>query len=253
MLKGLIRKVFYNAGYEVLSRQTITRHEGIPEASEGDSKAMAVAGKFSMTPTARQWALLQAVKHVSANRIAGDIVECGVWKGGNLILCGLLLKDLNDPRPIWGYDTFEGMSEPTEDDYRFLTREQAMQDWQIAKRDDHVDWCYSPLDEVKSNFENEVRTDELRLVKGKVEDTLQNESNLPAKISILRLDTDWYESTKVELEVLYPRLVPGGILIIDDYGEWAGAKRAVDEFFASENVWMHRVDYSCRLMIKPGS
>ena len=88
------------------------------------------------------------------------------------------------------------------------------------------------------------------MVKGKVENTLTKNENLPKKISILRLDTDWYESTKFGLEVLYPKLSNGGILIIDDYGFWRGAQKAVDEYFKDQHVWMHYVDYSCRLIIK---
>jgi hypothetical protein len=73
---------------------------------------------------------------------------------------------------------------------------------------------------------------------------------LPEKISILRLDTDWYESTKIELEILYPLLEPGGVLIVDDYGHFEGAKKAVDEYFCDSKPWMQYVDYSCRLIIK---
>lgn len=90
----------------------------------------------------------------------------------------------------------------------------------------------------------------MHFIKGKVEDTLRDERNLPEKIAVLRLDTDWYESTKVELEVLYPRLRPGGVLIIDDYGYWQGARKAVDEYFADRPVLLHRIDHTCRVMVK---
>ena len=92
--------------------------------------------------------------------------------------------------------------------------------------------------------------DNVQLITGKVEDTLLKKENLPQSISILRLDTDWYESTKIELEVLYPRLVKGGILIVDDYGLWNGSRRAVDEYFKDSNVWLHYIDEDCRLLIK---
>ena len=88
------------------------------------------------------------------------------------------------------------------------------------------------------------------LIKGKVENTLRNIKKLPKKISILRLDTDFYESTKIELEVLFPRLVKGGVLIIDDYGFWKGAKKAVDEYFSDYRQFFHYIDHSCRLLIK---
>ena len=91
---------------------------------------------------------------------------------------------------------------------------------------------------------------DIYFIKGKVEETLNVKQNIPDKISLLRLDTDWYSSTKKELEVLYEKVSPGGVIIIDDYGHWGGAKKAVDEFFKGKYVWMHYVDYACRLIIK---
>ena len=87
-------------------------------------------------------------------------------------------------------------------------------------------------------------------IKGKIEETLPG--YIPRKISILRLDTDWYESTKHELEHLYPILSPGGVLIIDDYGHFAGARKAVDEYFSGleKPPYMPRIDYSGRIIIK---
>jgi hypothetical protein len=111
------------------------------------------------------------------------------------------------------------------------------------------DLCYSSYEEFCKNISKETSFENIKVIKGKVEDTLLEEMNLPENISILRLDTDWYESTKIELEILYKRLVKGGILILDDYGHWTGAKKAVDEYFG-EDVWLHYVDYSCRYVIK---
>ena len=83
-----------------------------------------------------------------------------------------------------------------------------------------------------------------------MEETLKNGENLPNKISILRLDTDFYESTKIELKYLYPLLVEGGILIIDDYGSWLGSKKATDEYFSNKINFMHFIDHSARMIIK---
>ena len=105
-------------------------------------------------------------------------------------------------------------------------------------------------DDVKKNIKNNTNFDNIFLIEGKVEETLKNKKNIPKKISILRLDTDFYKSTKIELEILFPRLVKGGVLIIDDYGYWRGAKKAVDEYFSNYRQFMHYVDYSCRLLIK---
>ena len=234
----------------------IPRSEPTPEATDEHLKIMNTCSKYTMTSRSRQWALIQSVEWIAKKNIEGDIVECGVWRGGNLILCGLMLKAFNLDRLIWGYDTFTGMSEPTEDDYLVDNPESKnsslIRDKWLAKQKSQgiTDWNYVTKDEVASNFSKEVGTDNLKLIRGKVEDTLTIESNLPEKISILRLDTDWYESTKVELEVLFPRLQKRGVLIIDDYGRWAGSRKAVDEFFEGYGfVWLHRVSKSCRLYV----
>jgi hypothetical protein len=85
---------------------------------------------------------------------------------------------------------------------------------------------------------------------GKVEDTIP--ADIPEKIALLRLDTDWYESTKHELIHLFPRLQKGGVLIIDDYGFWKGARKAVDEYFAENNIQilLNRIDDTGRMAIK---
>lgn len=223
----------------------------IPEASAEEIELLTIAARYSMTSTPRLWAVVQAMRHIARQNIEGDIVECGVWKGGNLILCALMAQKLGLTRRIWGFDTFEGMAEPSDHDVRVGTTETFQQHWQAATKDGVTDWCYSPYEEVEQNFRKEVGGGELKLIKGKVEDTLKDPANIPDKIALLRLDTDWYESTKKELDVLYPRLQRGGVLIIDDYGYWAGAKKAVDEYFGAAPLWLHRIDHTCRLAIKP--
>ena len=128
--------------------------------------------------------------------------------------------------------------------------------WQLIwkEKDINVDNIhgYAPIEMVKQNFKNNTSDiNDLFLVKGKVEDTLKIPSNIPEKISILRLDTDWYESTKIELEVLYPRLVKNGVLIIDDYGEWSGSRKATNEYFKDKKVAMFKIDRAARLIFKP--
>ena len=112
-------------------------------------------------------------------------------------------------------------------------------------------WTKASLDDVK-NFSKKLFSDidEFNFIKGKVEDTLKDKRNLPNKISLLRLDTDLYESTKIELNILYPLLVEKGILIIDDYGDFQGCRKAVDEYFSDKNVLMISVDKSCRVIVK---
>ena len=112
-------------------------------------------------------------------------------------------------------------------------------------------WAYSPIKEVKENMQKTgYPVDKLNYIIGKVEETLKN--TRPDKIALLRLDTDWYESTKIELEMLYPLIVQDGVLIIDDYGHFSGAKKAVDEYFMTINrpPLFNRIDYTGRLIIK---
>ena len=147
------------------------------------------------------------------------------------------------------------MSEPTKYDDNFLDVN-AKEEWLKNKSKDDINLsfnCYSSLDDVKENlkmYSQNKNLDDVKLIMGKVEETLSINSNLPNEITILRLDTDWYESTKIELDILYPKLVNGGVLIIDDYGHWKGARKAVDEYFFGKKVIKNFIDYSCRMIIK---
>lgn len=199
---------------------------------------------YTMTNEERLVTLIRACDYVLKNNIEGSFVECGVWKGGSsLLIADYLYNNNAADRKLYMYDTFEGMSAPTKDDVQY--------DGQLAedmlKRGEVV--CYSPFDEVvqtmkKSSFTN------FEMIKGKVEETIP--AVLPEKIALLRLDTDWYESTKHELVHLFPLVERGGIIIIDDYGWWDGAKKAVDEYITENNlkIFLSRVDYSCRMAVK---
>jgi len=223
----------------------------VPEVSNEQAEEISTGSRYSMTTIERHWALIQAIEHIHREGIDGDIVECGVWRGGNLVIAAMAQRRLGRSGTIWGYDTFEGMSAPTDADRALHYDEVAVDTFEKKQRGEFSDWCYSPIDEVQANLARHVADADVRLVKGMVEDTLFDQANLPERIAILRLDTDWYESTKVELEVLYPRLAPGGVLIIDDFGDWAGAKLAVEEYFEPQPIWLHRVDRACRLAVKP--
>jgi len=222
----------------------------VPEISNEQADEISIGSRYSMTTIERQWALIQSIEYIHRAGIDGDIAECGVWRGGNLIIAAMVQRRLGRAATIWGYDTFEGMPAPTEVDRALHYEEVAAATFKKKQRGEFSDWCYCPIDEVKANLARHQADVDVRLVKGKVEDTLVDPANLPERIALLRLDTDWYESTKIELEVLYPRLVPGGVLIIDDFGDWAGAQLAVEEYFCDRPVWMHRVDRACRLAVK---
>jgi hypothetical protein len=207
---------------------------------------------FTMTSFERMIALARAVDYLIQNNIEGDFVECGVWKGGSaMLMAKSLLEAKTTDRLIYLYDTFEGMSEPSEKDVSFFGKKAKSLLQQQSIEVQHSVWCYSAIDEVKSNLiKVGYPEDNFIFVQGKVEDTIPKV--LPQKIALLRLDTDWYESTKHELTHLYPLLVEGGILIIDDYGHWLGCKKAVDEFIQEKKLklYLNRIDYTGRIAVK---
>lgn len=180
----------------------------------------------TMTSAERIKGLHTALISVYENKISGDFVECGIYKAGNIIIAKKFFDSLNIKKVVYGYDTFEGMTPPTEKDSK-----KAKRTWDGKAK---CEAGYELVLEILSGHNiNEI---DVRLIKGDVSKTLRVEDNLPKQISILRLDTDFYDSTRVELEILYPRLESGGYLIIDDYGHWAGCKAAVNEYFGEEFV-----------------
>lgn len=214
-----------------------------------DRAIVASCQPYTMTSPERLAALVDAVRYVEARGIEGDIVECGVWKGGSCMAIAKTLQSLGvTNRTIYLYDTFDGMSEPTEHDREASTGTTAEELLDSADKSETV-WAYSPIEEVKQNVGRTGYPDSLlRFVKGKVEDTIPD--TISDKIALLRLDTDFYESTRHELQHLYPRLAQGGVLIIDDYGHWAGARKAVDEYFAADPILLNRIDYTGRISVK---
>lgn len=209
---------------------------------------------YTMTGIERMFALYKAVEYVVKNKIEGDFVECGVWKGGSsMLIAKTLLKFGVNDRRIWMYDTYEGMVEPGEED-QDPSGHSAHEVWKSLVREDNKSgWCVSSLAEVKKNLEStNYPSNLLNFVEGKVEDTIPK--NKPTdEIAMLRLDTDWYESTRHEMNNLFPQLVQKGIIIIDDYGHWLGAKKAIDEYVDQNKItlFLHKVDYTARIAVKP--
>ncbi len=206
-----------------------------------------------MTSPERVAVLVEATRHLVSCGIKGDFVECGVWKGGSAMAAAMALLSCGDTRrDFWLYDTYEGMSKPTDADVSY---DGEVAEQQLQQQDIHNPrsvWCYSPLEEVRNNLASiQYPTQQIHFIKGKVEDTLPEQ--MPERIALLRLDTDWYESTKHELVHLYPRLISGGVLIVDDYGYWQGSRRAVDEYFEhhAPRPLLVRIDATARIAIKP--
>lgn len=209
--------------------------------------------EITATSPARIVGLMDAVRYVVKNAIPGCVVECGVWRGGSVVVAALTLLELGDTsRDVYLFDTFEGMSEPTLRDRFADGTPVAAVLRRLERRDDGSIWAMSPIDRVKANvLATGYPAEKFHFVQGKVEDTLPGRA--PERIALLRLDTDWYESTRHELEHLYDRLCPGGVLIIDDYGHWQGAREAVDEFFSARGYspLLGRLDETGRMFVKP--
>jgi len=208
---------------------------------------------YTMTSNERLYGLIESVQYVIKNNIPGDFVECGVWKGGSMMAIAETLKKLGvTDRNLYLYDTFAGMTAPTEDDVDQLNRDASTQLTQDANNKlESTVWAYSGLAEVKNNLAKTNYPAELiHYIEGDVLLTIPQ--TISTQIGLLRLDTDWYESTKHELIHLYPKLVSKGVLIIDDYGFWKGSRKAVDEYIQEQNIslLLHRMDETGRSAIK---
>ncbi len=240
-------------GYKLVRKQAATNEaRNLPvELDQHDRANIVAAQPYTMTSPERLAALVLAIRHIVRNQISGSIVECGVWKGGSMVAAARTLAHLDDrTRELYLFDTFEGMPPPTEHDRSLDGRSAAEQ--LASDRPDGVIRAIAHLDVVKAAMAT-TGYDPARIhyLKGKVEETIPGAA--PDRIALLRLDTDWYESTRHELMHLYPRLVPGGVLIIDDFGHWQGARRAVDEYFGGmcPAPLLNVIDYTGRIGIKP--
>ncbi len=208
------------------------------------------ARPYTMTGNDKLHALITATRYIDRYQIPGSVVECGVWRGGSMHAVARTLDQLGDhERDLYLYDTFEGMTEPTDKDLRYDGESAS----RILARADKQSWVWASasLEDVQAGFETvPYPSERLHFIKGPIEETVPAE--MPDEIAILRLDTDWYESTVHELEHLYPRLVPGGVLILDDYGHWQGSRQAADEFLdrTGERLLLLRAD-SGRVAVKP--
>jgi len=187
--------------------------------------------EWTMTGPTKLDALIEAVRYIERYDVPGDVVECGVWRGGSMQAVALALLDAGDTsRELHLFDTFEGMPPPTDEDARTVGGDVTSAAELLATSDrDSKMWAAATLEDVQDGMaRTSYPADKIHYHRGLVEETTPQEA--PERIALLRLDTDWYASTKHELEHLYDRLVPGGVLILDDYHSWDGAKQAVDEW-----------------------
>jgi len=210
----------------------------------------------TMTRHSKIHFLIHAVQYVERHEIPGAVLECGVWRGGSMLAVAHTLLRLGaTDRDLYLFDTFAGMPPATERDVR-LSGEHA-DELLTGEGPGPMAWArpgnfVATLADVEKGFAGVAYPKErVHFVPGRVEDTVPDRA--PDEIAILRLDTDWYESTKHELTHLYERLSPGGVLIIDDYGTWQGSKEATDEFLdkTGEPLLLTRVSRA-RVAVKPG-
>ncbi|HEY7298440.1 MAG TPA: TylF/MycF/NovP-related O-methyltransferase [Xanthobacteraceae bacterium] len=204
---------------------------------------------YTMTSIERLYAMHNAVEYVARAGVSGAIVECGVWRGGSMMMAALTLAALGKiDRELILFDTFAGHPRPNperdlKDHYEFWL--------QRRRTDESSSWAEATLEEVRANLSSTgYPLDRMKLVKGIVQASIP--AAAPEAIALLRLDTDWYDSTAHEMRHLYPRLVPGGVLIVDDYGEMQGQKQAIDEFCQQNGVvlLLNRIDSSGRIAVK---
>lgn len=232
----------------VINSQTALKWR-MPDVDSEVRETFGRVAPFTMTSPQRIAAVCDAVRYVTKAGISGAYVECGVWRGGSSMAAAITLISAGDQdRDLLLFDTFEGMSAPGEHDFRAEDKTAAASLLDQAEKTEKI-WCRASIEDVAANMAlTGYPSDKIHLCRGMVEQTLPDQA--PESIAILRLDTDWYESTRHELEHLYPRLAVGGVLIIDDYGYWAGARKAVDEYFADRPILLNRIDRTGRIAVK---
>jgi O-methyltransferase len=238
-----VKWLFRRMGYDIVEgdRVLAPRDDFPPDFERTEIEDYLSVAPYTLTGPLRTISLIRSIRYLVQNRISGDIVECGVWKGGSMMAVAKTLLRLNDEdRCLWLYDTYAGMSQPTAVDISVCN---------VSAQD--LDYLRVGLDDVrKAVLSTGYDEGKVFFVKGRVEEALP--ARMPEQIALLRLDTDWYESTYHELVHLFPRLVRGGVLIIDDYGHWQGARKATDEYLQKNSICMllGRIDFSARIGVK---
>ncbi len=250
MIKNTLKFVVRKLGYDIV-RYTSKKNSTPDDFENHHNTIIGIVRPYTVTSYERIHALIESVHYILRNNIKGDFIECGVCKGGSMMTIALTLLSMKvKNRDLYLFDTFEGMPPPGERDIDL---------WGNPAKECSDENGYS-----KNNSSNETSLvnvkramsltgypmERIHFVKGLVENTLPEKA--PKKIALLRLDTDWYSSTNHEMVHLFPHLSSKGILIVDDYGHFKGAKQAVDEYFQYNKLkpFLHRIDYTGRLIIK---
>jgi hypothetical protein len=246
--KSAVLRLFSMLGYEI--RSIVPEVKPI-EYKEADDLIWERVKSETMTSFLNFWFLLKSVDYLIDNKIQGSFVECGVWRGGSAMAMAMRLVQHNSSHvDLYLFDTYSGMVAPSIKDIEAHSGLAASDLMKKATSGSFV-LADASLKIVKANMEStNYLKDKIHYIEGDVIETLNTVEI--HDIALLRLDTDWYESTRAELRQLLPRLVRGGICIIDDYGHWEGSRKAVDEFFKNSDFLplMFHVDYTCRAFIR---
>jgi len=246
VIKKIVKQTINSIGYDLVKKSPGEAQVIFPDLDGDIVDTFRVVQPYTMTSLERVNALCLAAKYIVKANIQGDVVECGVWKGGSMMAAARTLAQAGDQsRNLYLFDTYEGMTEAADRDVSYNGVPAAHIAKQIGGK-----WCYGPLDEVREVLHSTGYDHaKIHFIKGPVEDTIPAQA--PVSIALLRLDTDWYQSTKHELEHLFPRLTDGAVLIIDDYGHWKGCREAVDEYLSERNIplLLNRIDNTGRVAI----
>lgn len=240
-VKRIVRKLVNKCGIK------LERMDKIEEAIKTDKDFMEIYEQckdYSMNTVPALYQLWKSVIYIIENNIPGDFVECGVLRGGNIRLIALTLQSMGiTSRNIWVYDTFEGMEGFSEEDKIVGGANPII----LNKKELESLTC--SIEEVKENvYSTDYPQRNFIFVKGDVEKTLKDTT--PRQVSLLRLDTDYYRSTLAGLKYLYPLVTSNGVVIFDDYGTFAGSKKAVDDYFEDVPILLMHIDHTTRLMLK---
>jgi O-methyltransferase len=252
---AMSRWLQFKHGIKCLLRTLTGTHNPNPDSHFEDVTAeewniIRQCREFTLTSPERLLAAIRSAEYLTRHGIEGDIVECGVWRGGSSMAIALSLIHHNDTsRNLYLYDTYDGMPPPSENDLD-LHGQMASE---LLEKDPANFVCRASAEDVEKNMAaTGYPQNKIHIVKGPVEKTIP--ANMPQNIAMLRLDTDWYESTLHEMQHLFPALATSGVIIIDDYGHWKGARKAVDEYLANTGtkLYLARIDYTGRVGVKQG-
>lgn len=262
-MKKTANKFLKNFGIQVTRYRKVPKMLGY-ELEEEAVANIAIVRKNTMLSYPRLTCLFNQVAFCEKNSIEGAFVECGVWKGGAIGLMALAnLKYGKVKRDLHLFDAFDDICEPDAEKDKGVAFEELEQlgfKHKMAGKLIPIKGIYAgigghgTIEECEKLLLEKIKYPKNNIIfhKGWFQNTLPLNASKIGPIAILRLDGDWYASTKVCLENLFDQVVSGGFVIIDDYGHYEGCKKAVDEFIHEKklNVFLHFVDYTCRYWIK---